>query len=89
MTTTSLRSAAPPVARLRPGDLVGLASVGLRTDPHARVLREDGRPIPGLYACGNDMESIMAGVYPGPGVTLGPAMTFGYAAARHAARRNS
>ena len=31
MTTTSLRPAAPPVARLRPGDLAGLASVGLRT----------------------------------------------------------
>ena len=39
----------------------------------------------GLYACGNDMGSIMAGTYPGPGTTLGPAMVFGYRAAKHAA----
>jgi putative ABC transport system permease protein len=31
MTTTSPQPAAPPAARLRPGDLAGLASVGLRT----------------------------------------------------------
>jgi succinate dehydrogenase/fumarate reductase flavoprotein subunit len=48
-------------------------------------LRKDGSCIAGLYACGNDMDSIMAGVYPGPGITLGPAMTFGFIAARHAA----
>ena len=51
----------------------------------------DGKPIEGLYACGNDMESIMAGRYPGPGITLGPGMTFGFIAANHAyeAYRNS
>jgi succinate dehydrogenase/fumarate reductase flavoprotein subunit len=53
------------------------------------VLRPDGAAIPGLYACGNDMDSMMAGAYPGPGVTIGPAMTFGYIAALHAARRNA
>ena len=69
--------------RIHPADL-GTA-VGLRTDCHARVLRKDGIVIPGLYACGNDMGSIMNGNYPGPGITLGPALTFGYIAGRHLA----
>lgn len=60
---------------------------GLATDPHARVLDQEGRPVPGLYAVGNDMQSIMGGTYPGPGITLGPALTFAYLAARHIARR--
>jgi len=58
---------------------------GLHTDLDARVLDDSGAPIEGLYACGNDMNSVMAGLYPGPGITLGPAIAFGYAAARHAA----
>ena len=58
-------------------------STGLSTDEDARVIREDGLPIPGLYACGNDMASIMRGTYPGPGTTLGPAIVFGYRAAKH------
>ena len=40
------------------------------------------RPIPGLFAVGNDMSSIMGGNYPSGGITLGPAMTFGYVAGR-------
>lgn len=72
---------------VRPGDIG--ASVGLVTDADARVLDADGRPLPGLYACGNDMDSMMAGIYPGPGITIGPAMTFGWIAARHAARSNA
>lgn len=67
---------------IRPGDIG--ASAGLATDASARVIDKRGDPIGGLYACGNDMESIMAGHYPGPGITLGPAMTFGYIAAKHA-----
>jgi succinate dehydrogenase/fumarate reductase flavoprotein subunit len=73
--------------RIFPADL-GTA-IGLQTDIHARVLRPDGSPITGLYACGNDMGSIMNGNYPGPGITLGPALTFGYIAARHLARDRS
>tara|TARA_B110000879_G_scaffold10219_1_gene13181 strand:+ start:699 stop:2411 length:1713 start_codon:yes stop_codon:yes gene_type:complete len=65
-----------------PGDIG--ASAGLFTNSDAQVLDQSGQPIKGLYACGNDMDSIMAGVYPGPGITIGPGMTFGYIAACHA-----
>jgi predicted oxidoreductase len=79
----------PPFYTLRiyPADL-GTA-IGLRTDAHARVLRKDGTAIAGLYACGNDMGSIMNGHYPGPGITLGPALTFDYIAGRHLAQTGS
>ena len=61
-------------------------SLGLLTDVHAQVLDHSDRPIPGLYACGNDMHSVMGGEYPGAGVEVGLAMAFGFIAARHAAR---
>jgi glycine/D-amino acid oxidase-like deaminating enzyme len=61
-------------------------SLGLLTNADANVLDAGGRAIPGLYACGNDMHSPLGGEYPGPGAQLGPAMTFGYVAARHAVR---
>jgi succinate dehydrogenase/fumarate reductase flavoprotein subunit len=60
-------------------------SLGLRADVHARACDADGRPIPGLYVCGNDMQSAFGGEYPGAGAQLGQAMTFGWIAARHAA----
>lgn len=69
--------------KLVPGDLGTFA--GLRADADARVLDREGQVIPGLYAAGNDLASIMGGNYPGGGITLGPAMTFGYIAARHMA----
>lgn len=74
--------AAPPfyAVAVRPADL-GM-SAGIVTDAEARVLGSDGAPIPGLYACGNDMASVMEGAYPGPGITLGPALTFGWLAGR-------
>jgi hypothetical protein len=52
----------------------------------ARVLDSGNRPIARLYACGNDMQSIMGGTYPGPGITLGPAIAFAYVAASDAVR---
>jgi succinate dehydrogenase/fumarate reductase flavoprotein subunit len=70
--------------RLEPSDL-GTAA-GLLTDERARVLDANGRPVPKLFACGNDMNSIMDGAYPGPGITLGPALVFGYIAAHTMAR---
>lgn len=51
---------------------------GLATDARGRVLDANRRPIPNLYAVGNDAQSIMGGNYPGAGITLGPALTFGY-----------
>jgi len=50
----------------------------------ARVPDCEGRPIVGLHAAGNDMTSVMGGTCPGAGITIGPALTFGYIAARHA-----
>ncbi len=58
---------------------------GLVTDVHARVLREDGHVIEGLYATGNTTAAVMGPKYPGAGATLGPAMTFGYIGAMHMA----
>ena len=70
--------------RIYPADL-GTA-IGLKIDGEARVLCDDGSVITGLSACGNDMASIMNGNYPGPGITLGPALTFGYIAGKHLAQ---
>ncbi|HET7723496.1 MAG TPA: FAD-dependent oxidoreductase [Propionibacteriaceae bacterium] len=66
-----------------PGDLG--TKGGLLSDEYARVLREDGSVIDGLYASGNCSASVMGRTYPGPGSTLGPAAVFGYVAARHIA----
>ena len=79
--------AKPPFYAMKmiPGDIGTF--LGLRVDGSARVLDREGRPIEGLYAAGNDMTSVMGGTYPGAGITIGPALTFGYIAARHAAAR--
>ncbi len=58
---------------------------GLRADEHSRVLRADGSVIPGLYAAGSDQANVMGGHYPSGGINIGPAMTFGFVAANHAA----
>ncbi len=71
--------------RVDTGDL-GSAR-GLLTDARANVLDLAGQPIAGLYAAGNEMNSIMDGTYPGPGITLGPGLTFGYIAASDIAER--
>jgi 3-oxosteroid 1-dehydrogenase len=66
--------------RLYPGE-IGTKG-GLLTDEAARVLRADGSVIRGLYAVGNCSAAVMGKTYAGAGATLGPAMTFGYLAAR-------
>ena len=72
--------AQPPFYAIKivPGDLG--TNGGLRTDERARVLREDGGPIAGLYAAGNASAAVMGRSYAGAGATIGPAMTFGYIA---------
>ncbi len=87
----------PCVAPLKDGPFYAIKMVigdlgtyaGIITDANARALDADGRVIPGLYAAGNDMASIMGGNYPGAGITLGPALTFGYIAGRHLAESGS
>ncbi len=73
--------------QIYPGDLG--TKGGLVTDEHSRVLKKDGRSIPGLYAAGNSAESVMGRTYPGAGGTIGPALTFGFLAAEDAARTSS
>jgi 3-oxosteroid 1-dehydrogenase len=75
----------PPyyAAKLVPGDLG--TKGGIRTDVDGRALRDDGSVIEGLYAAGNVSAPVMGHTYPGPGGTIGPAMTFAYLAALHLA----
>jgi 3-oxosteroid 1-dehydrogenase len=64
-------------------------SGGLRTDEHARVLRADDTVVRGLYAVGNTSAPVMGRSYAGAGATIGPAMTFGYVAAKHLVSESS
>ncbi|HEY9035695.1 MAG TPA: FAD-binding protein [Pseudomonadales bacterium] len=66
--------------RIDPGDFG--TQGGLQIDTQARVLKEDGSAVEGLYAVGNCSAAVLP-TYPGPGSTLGPAMTFAWLAARH------
>ena len=79
----ALRTAPFYALEIRPSDLSTLA--GLDTNTEAQVIGRDGNPIDGLYAAGLDNNTIMRGRYPGGGSSIGPAMTFGYIAARHMA----
>jgi len=74
----------PPFAAIQvyPGDVSTFG--GVVTDEHARVLREDGSVISGLYATGTSTASVMGRVTPGAGGSIGPSFTWGYVAARHA-----
>ncbi|WP_271596537.1 FAD-dependent oxidoreductase [Bradyrhizobium sp. CCBAU 25360] len=78
----------PNLGRIRKGPFVALpivpatlgTALGLATDSCGKVLDGQRRPIQGLYACGNDMTSPMRGIYPGAGITIGPAIVFSYRA---------
>jgi succinate dehydrogenase/fumarate reductase flavoprotein subunit len=75
--------ATPPfyAVRLWPGDIG--AATGLAVDAHTRLLDAESNVIPGFYAAGNDMQSVMGGVYPAPGINLGPALVFAAITAEH------
>jgi glycine/D-amino acid oxidase-like deaminating enzyme len=75
----------PPfyAVRVIPSELGTFA--GIQTNASAQVVDADRRPIAGLYAVGNDAASVMGGTYPGAGITIGPAMAFGYIAGRQLA----
>jgi 3-oxosteroid 1-dehydrogenase len=66
-----------------PGDVSTYG--GVVTDVNSRVLKADGTPIEGLYACGVSTASPMGKIYPGAGASVGPSMAFGWIAAKHAA----
>jgi succinate dehydrogenase/fumarate reductase flavoprotein subunit len=69
--------------KVQPGSFGTFA--GLKTNGSAQVLDAADQAIAGLYAVGTDMASVMGGFYPSGGINIGPAMTFGYIAGRHAA----
>lgn len=71
---------------IHPGD-IGTKG-GVATDVNGCALDQQGNVIPGLYVIGNSAASVMGSKYPGAGATLGPAMTFGYLAAKHAAKQS-
>lgn len=73
--------------KVYPGD-VGTYG-GVVTDVNARVLREDGSVIPGLYATGISTASVMGRCYPGAGSSVGPSFVWGYVAAKHAANADN
>jgi succinate dehydrogenase/fumarate reductase flavoprotein subunit len=77
-TLRALRKGPFYAVKIVPGSLGTCAR--LKTDPSARVLGQDGTPVEGLFAVGNAAASSMGGHYPAGGVTLGPAMTFGFIA---------
>lgn len=60
---------------------------GLRADDRARVLREDGSVMEGLYAIGNTAANAFGATYPGAGATIAQGLVYGYIAAHDAAAR--
>jgi 3-oxosteroid 1-dehydrogenase len=77
----------PPFIALRIHAATLGTTRGLRTNGDAQALDTSGNPIDGLYACGNELASAMRGLYPGGGVTIGPAIVFAFRAVEHAAAR--
>lgn len=77
----------PPyvAVKFHPGDVSAFA--GLKSNAYGQVLTEAGEAVGGLYSAGLDQNSVMGGHYPGGGSSIGPAMTSGYVAVKHALGR--
>jgi 3-oxosteroid 1-dehydrogenase len=60
---------------------------GLQADDRAKVLREDGTAIDGLYAIGNTAANTFGATYPGAGATIAQGLVYGYIAAHDAAEK--
>ena len=73
----------PPfwAVRVYPGDLG--TKGGLLVDADARVLRADGTPIPGLFACSGTAASLMGRTSPAPGAALGESLVGAFRAVLH------
>ena len=69
---------------VQPGDFGTF--VGVSVDSRSRVIDGDGEPIEGLYAVGNDSANVFEGACLGGGVTVGPAMVFGFIAGNDVAK---
>lgn len=84
-TLGELKTAPFYAVQLQPADIG--AAQGLVGNEQGQLLDNNGLPIPRLYACGNDLNSIMGGTYPGPGITIGPAIVFAYMAIQDAIKK--
>ena len=76
---------APPFYALAIHDGTLGTNGGVRINEHGQVRRYGGGVVPGLYAAGNASACVFGPAYPGGGATIGPALTFGSLAGRHAA----
>ena len=72
--------------RIDPGEFATCG--GMAINEYGQVLNNQNQIIDGLYATGNCTPALLT-TYPGPGATIGPAMTFGYIAAKHLSGSNT
>ena len=71
--------------RIDPGEFATCG--GMAINECGQVLDENNQAIAGLYATGNCTPALLT-TYPGPGATIGPAMTFGFIAGKHISGSN-
>ena len=72
--------------RIDPGEFATCG--GMAINEYGQVLDNDNQAIAGLYATGNCTPALLT-TYPGPGATIGPAMTFGFIAGKHISGSNA